>query len=236
MRDVLKYSMVPMEAISKRIQRNDEEFDAQMIEEWKKSFVAIAASMDALKHEADCAKTVVDSAEYKEKRAKLLSDSSAASAKTSSSNSSDELKHYLRQKIDQETRRASTSHGQFTKNIKKIFKLGGSAMDEDLEVIETDDTEQTFKCPYSGMLMKQPMKSSACIHHMDKTSVDAQLKNLQKFKCPIPGCNGQWTNTNCSVDEELIARMTRFFRLKERTTAAALSQAHAVDDDGYTEI
>jgi hypothetical protein len=233
--------MVPMEAIAKRIQRNDEEFDGKTIEEWKKSFVSLAASLDALKQEADCAKSVVDSAEYREKRAKLLSDTSfaSASARSSTSNPSDELKQYIRQKIAQDVRKTSTSQGQISKSIKKVFKLSAdSAMDDDLEVIETDDTEQTYKCPYSGKLMEQPMKSTVCIHRIDKTSVDAQLQNNHRnsFKCPIPGCQGQWTKANCSIDEEFIARMKRFFRLKERATASALSQAHAVDDDGYTDV
>ena len=105
--------------------------------------------------------------------------------------------------------------------------------DDDLEIVENfgSDDVATLKCPFTGMLFEDPVKSKVCGHVYDRRGL-TQLINSGKRQCPIPGCsNNSLTWTQVESDEEMKLRVKRY---KKREEAAKRKREldESMDDQG----
>ena len=102
--------------------------------------------------------------------------------------------------------------------------------DDELEVVEQEVTENAFRCPFSTLQFKKPMKNNACPHRVDKSSLDQMLKQKNEVKCPVGGCSKTWKRGNYTEDKELLVEMNRYFK-NIAPTQQEYSQATAFDLD-----
>jgi hypothetical protein len=94
--------------------------------------------------------------------------------------------------------------------------------EEDMvEVVASEFKEKDMQCPYSGNVMRTPMKSKVCSHRLDRESLKAlveyfstrnkDLKDRRKpqlvSNCPIYGCKGLWKLSTSTIDKELRAKI-----------------------------
>lgn len=73
---------------------------------------------------------------------------------------------------------------------------GFLGQDEELEMLPLGRTlDSTLKCPISGMLYKDPVKSIVCNHIYSKEAIEAHLKvyknRNRNCPCPVPGCTNK---------------------------------------------
>eukprot|EP00981_Chlorochromonas_danica_P008742 scaffold2302_cov209-Ochromonas_danica.AAC.6 len=87
--------------------------------------------------------------------------------------------------------------------------------DEDLLLMTQGNKKAQFLCPITQGIMNTPMKSTRCIHHMSQEALNMLLKNKSRAKCPVAGCNAEWTASTSSVDEDLLRQLKRYLRLEE---------------------
>ena len=73
-----------------------------------------------------------------------------------------------------------------------------NALDED--GIMVTQNEVSFKCPYSGKRMVEPVTHNKCGHHYDKATVLKLLARSAQLKCPRPGCPNMVTKTSFKLN------------------------------------
>lgn len=172
-------------------------------------------------------------------RARLAASSQSSSSSSSSSASSsshdqaedvDKLVDQTSKKVRDDIKRIDTDNNEHVRNIKMKLNIGKkrSRDDEELEVVEQEVTENTFKCPFSTLQFKKPMKNNACPHRVDKSSLDQMLKQKNEVKCPVGGCSKTWKRGNFMEDKELLMEMNRFFK-NIAPSQQELSQTAAID-------
>lgn len=81
--------------------------------------------------------------------------------------------------------------------------------------------------------------SANCIHRVDSVSLNFMCERGAIAKCPIGGCPGRWDKSKAVIDNDFMAEMNRYLRIKEAQkaseTANTLSQVHELEDE-YTEV
>lgn len=87
----------------------------------------------------------------------------SASSSASSNHSSvafdrQQLRIYVDGKIEQECGKFDPEKGNITKKIQDILRLKRKRDVEEFEIVDNGESEHDYKCPYSGMLLVEPMK------------------------------------------------------------------------------
>lgn len=113
------------------------------------------------------------------------------------------------------------------------MKLGKLKGNDDVEEMETVETEQTYKCPFTTMRFIQPMKNSECMHHISRIGLEQLLKSGEAAsfvktrtcklgtncslckRCPVMGCPSHWSKDSATYDERFDSKMERFFARME---------------------
>ena len=96
--------------------------------------------------------------------------------------------------------------------------LPSSSVDDELEIVHHrgGDTIHTLKCPITGMLFEQPVKSKECGHTYSKAGLAQLIKNRKKT-CPVAGCrNKTLSMAKVEDDEEMRMKVNRFRKREEQ--------------------
>ena len=173
-----------------------------------------------------------------------LATSSSSSSSSSSSNQVEDINKLVEEsskKVQTDLKRIDPDNNEHVRDIKMKLNIGGKRTrdDDELEVVEQEVTENTFRCPFSTLQFKKPMKNNACPHRVDKSSLDQMLKQKNEVKCPVGGCSKTWKRGNFTEDKELLVEMNRYFKniaptQQEFSQAAALELDDDDDDGEYT--
>jgi len=134
----------------------------------------------------------------------------------------------IRSSVSKRGRTYDTNNSAIVKKIKSILDEND---DQDLQLMETVETEKTFCCPVSMKTMTEPMKNKNCPHHVDRSSLEMLLRpsKKQSVECPLAGCKKQWTQASMSLDENMKLRMERFFRLQRQTAGTVNGASDATE-------
>ena len=132
-------------------------------------------------------------------------------------------------------------NSKLAKEIRKSV-IGGD--DDDVVLQKRGLGESDTKCPYSGVLFKDPYANKGkkgCDHHLDKVSIDVlQSKAPNKpFQCPMMGCNGVWEAKTSEADDKFMRKIQKFLQNQEAGGAKAQGKKKAMvveDEEDYTEI
>lgn len=202
-KDTLKTCQAVLLALGERIQRNDEQMAGDKVKEWKERILE----------------------QYGEiMRNKLLEDwmDQAVAVSVSKARSElgdgnfDKLHEVVKADLEKQKAKANLdpSESEDMKKLKRTLYPQEMAEDEDLQVMGQANNESKYKCPITTMLMTTPMRSSKCIHHLSKEGLDMLLKNKNKAKCPVVGCNMEWAANTSEVDEDFLRELKQFERRK----------------------
>jgi len=97
--------------------------------------------------------------------------------------------------------------GEKEKPKKKRRSAAGSDDEDDLEVMNTSNPSSlsALKCPITGILFEDPVKSRVCHHIYSKAGIQQMFRN-KKRKCPVSGCANQLI-TDAQLDPDLVMAM-----------------------------
>ena len=99
-------------------------------------------------------------------------------------------------------KKIDTDNNEHVRNIKMKLNIGKkrSRDDDELEVVEQETGEHSFKCPFSTLQFTKPMKNNEC-PCVDKSSLDQMLRGKNVVKCPVGGCAKSWRRGNYAEDK-----------------------------------
>jgi len=212
-----------------RVKKNAEKVDDETLEEWKSAFCQLSREYAILKNRIAVSKQVI------------ASQLGVRSRDAENQVKDKDFEKRIKREIDEKLTKFDPISDEFCSGVEKKLGKGNAVDNDDIEEVEIEVTESTYKCPYSQLKFERPMKSANCKHHISQAGLDAALKSKQSCRCPIAGCNKQWTKNTSSYDEDFDKAMTRFFQRSQNTSNSA-SQRHTVNiddddaDDGYTQI
>ncbi len=109
--------------------------------------------------------------------------------------------------------------------------------DDEIEVEGTQgNVENELKCPFTGMIFEDPVKSKVCHHVYSKQGIQNHLR-VRKYHCPIVGCrNSKITMQQLEPDEEMKIRVRRYRKtMQEKQRYNAMSQDYDVEDEDEEE-
>lgn len=225
---VLRNTRPVFEEGVKRVKKNAEKVDDETLDEWKSAFCQLSREYAILENRIKVSKQVI------------ANQLGVRSSNTENQEKDKDFEKRIKREIEEKISSFDPISDEFCKGVEK--KLGKSTVvdNDDIEEVEIEVTESTYKCPYSQLKFDRPMKSANCKHHISQVGLNELLKNKQSCRCPIAGCSKQWTKNTSSYDEEFDKAMTRFFQRSQNTSNSA-SQKHTVNidddaDDGYTQI
>lgn len=219
--------------------------------EFRQRLIEVSKESYSVEHYADVMKSSIDSEIQEEllKREKQKGTDETAMDETdetsSSSSSSSKNKENIGDKENDNAllkrikAKASELESLFEaddhpaiKQLMKRFKGKHLAEDDEDDIVIMDEgpTENDFKCPYSTLFFERPMRNKNCSHHVDQASLEMMLKTKKEDKCPNPGCNGKWSKSSASYDEDFHSKMKRFRKKQTQTQSARHVDAEELDD------
>eukprot|EP01035_Chromulina_nebulosa_P017112 gene17112-22626_t len=168
---------------------------------------------------------------------------SSANSKSNNSDPSD-LKDLIYNNILKKCKSSKFSSSNTDKLQEILHEKKKSKKNDEIEVIDKELTEADFICPFTGKIMEEPMKSSACKHHVSSQAFNEMMRISGSRKCPVAGCSGMWTKATSSIDNEFEYRLKRFLLKQKDNSSNSSSQVYtnAVDDSdddddgGYTQL
>jgi len=209
--DAVNHNVIQFEKTASRImERYKDKFPTETIRQWSERLTELAKDSASIINEISLMNDEID----KDGRRRESEPSGSDDYKTITSD--------IRNAIEKRKNEYDAENSDIVKKIRKILDDKNDT-EEDFRVVEQEDTEITFRCPYSYVIMTNPMKNSKCPHHLDKASLDQLLKKPKSVICPISGCGKMWTKDSASSDKELLFRLNRFQRLKNVTSSANAS-------------
>jgi hypothetical protein len=123
------------------------------------------------------------------------------------------------------------------RDLRLALGLQASADDpeeeEELQIIATSST-QTLKCPLSGAMLQDPVRSKVCKHVYSKVALQQYLAQKQgrNCACPVVGCtNRNLTFVSCEPDHTTAMQIKRRERKQAHEKELRMSQAANVDSD-----
>ena len=102
--------------------------------------------------------------------------------------------------------------------------------DVELEVLESG---QSWKCPITAALLKDPMQNKLCGHVYSKEGLSSILRSKKggKISCPVAGCrNRDLTMDQCERDVQMELKVKRHIRRQEAEKQSRVTQ-DLVDSD-----
>ena len=132
-----------------------------------------------------------------------------------SSSSSDALVSAITANIADKMSSFDASKEKVPKAIRNVFGVG--ANDDDVNVMDAEETEESFKCPYSSTKIVDPTRNGQCIHVASRSSWLALLKTgakdgKGKTRCFQSGCGAVFTKASLVAEDEFADKMERFYR------------------------
>jgi len=233
--DVVKVNSVLLEALAKRVHRNNEGVDNDTLIAWKNKVLELGTELVSVSNELEASQKA------------LLSDEVRILIQNHNNENKTDIKDILRSvraRIETDMSKFDPSKAPFQVKLASIVKPKESS--DDIEVfIDEQFTEKTYICPVTSKLMDIPMMIiSGCIHRISKEGFEGMLQQQrggQQFKCVIPGCPHVWKRDRCQVDEELQMEIQRSNRLKQTQSSSSSRAGGAIDVDagdfgGYTQV
>jgi hypothetical protein len=235
--DTVAQCNMQLEVLAKKIMKNEENVDANKISQWTTEILAVSKNLVTAQAVDESSKAVV--AEYVAERSNA--DTGAAVDDDTVAKTTKLLKERL-------TKRTANYNPESSREFKKIRDIVNPAArgEDDIMMMEADETEAAYKCPYTGMAFVKPMKryhsvifvltlyfisfdcdiccSVNCIHHLSAESLDLMLRGKRQVKCPVSGCRGMWSKDSSSHDNAFEMRMNRFHRTHTQTQANTQSE------------
>jgi hypothetical protein len=146
--DAVKLGQKTLEALAKKVQRNDENMPDNVIRAWKDELAELSQQLAELKNQATITKQVV-TAELGNRTASASSSSAASSSSTSQDK---ELEARIKASISNRCTNFDAKDDAAHMNVLTKMKMNRKMVeDDDLEMVEKELTEQDFKCPVTGM-------------------------------------------------------------------------------------
>ena len=145
-----------LESLSKRIKKNDENVDNGTIGKWKQQLLEIAQHYDELKERIQLAQTALNNDEVNQ-ALQQLNDGEV----TYNNKLIEQLCTVIDKDIENSLQRKNQKEGPVTKNIAECLGFAtkqNKRKSDDFEIIEAEETERDYICPFSGSRMQQPMK------------------------------------------------------------------------------
>jgi hypothetical protein len=103
--------------------------------------------------------------------------------------------------------------------------------DDELEILQTEQDANAYKCPITGMLFEQPVKNKVCGHTYSTLGLQQLLKNKKK-SCPIPGCTMNHLGMNMvEEDEEMKMKVKRFKKREEMERKKRVMEDEVGEDE-----
>eukprot|EP00586_Coscinodiscus_wailesii_P014720 CAMPEP_0172497144 /NCGR_PEP_ID=MMETSP1066-20121228/95968_1 /TAXON_ID=671091 /ORGANISM="Coscinodiscus wailesii, Strain CCMP2513" /LENGTH=304 /DNA_ID=CAMNT_0013269759 /DNA_START=84 /DNA_END=998 /DNA_ORIENTATION=+ len=134
--------------------------------------------------------------------------------------------------------------GEKERRKKKKRRSGAAESDDDddLEVMTSQTTGvAALKCPITGMLFENPVKSKQCGHTYSSAGL-AQMWRNKKRKCPVSGCaNQNVTREQLEEDHEMEMKVKQYkrrqdFQQKNRMSQDSLDGVHDDTDVNRTTV
>jgi hypothetical protein len=115
----------------------------------------------------------------------------------------------------------------------KIKKKSQNDDDDDLEIVNNvgSDDIHALKCPITGMLFENPVRSKVCGHTYDKTGLQ-QMVGMKKSKCPIPGCSNNALGWGQVEEDEEMKLKVRRHKMREEAAKRKRDLDESMDDQG----
>eukprot|EP01041_Mallomonas_annulata_P004969 gene4969-9941_t len=201
--DGLAVCNLQLESAAKRIKSYRSKFSSEVCEEWTNRLIDLSKETATVTFEISVTHEEIDKIiALRQKNSEL--DAENDDYKKVASN--------VRKAVNKRSKDYDTEDSNIIKKIMGIL-VENEEEDADLRVVDEVETEHDFKCPYTTMIMQIPMKNTNCNHRIDKASLEALLTKAKTAKCPVAGCQQQWTKASASEDKMLALRMERFFRV-----------------------
>lgn len=96
--------------------------------------------------------------------------------------------------------------------VQEVYEIAGedtgsAAVIDNDEEIQMTQADVNLKCPITGAILIDPVKSSTCNHTYGSIAVQNWLK--QKKVCPVAGCNRPLAKADLEVDRKMVRLLGR---------------------------
>lgn len=164
--NVISKSIIQLQELSKRVQRNNEKLDDATINTWKSSLVNLTDNYVTVNKRIELLKQVLVSENIKNLCDKLdQSENNKPSSSSSSSANVVDIKgiiESINQQVDSTISKVNLKEEPIALKVREILKLstGKKRKNDDIEIVEheDDENENTFKCPILLKMMNEPMQ------------------------------------------------------------------------------
>lgn len=143
---VLRNTRPVFEEGVKRVKKNAEKVDDETLDEWKSAFCQLSREYAILENRIKVSKQVI------------ANQLGVRSSNTENQEKDKDFEKRIKREIDEKISSFDPISDEFCKGVEK--KLGKSTVvdNDDIEEVEIEVTESTYKCPYSQLKFDRPMK------------------------------------------------------------------------------
>jgi hypothetical protein len=113
----------------------------------------------------------------------------------------------------------------------KLHAAEAEEGDEDIKEVRKGAKKEDFHCPFSQVMMTEPMTNGECIHRIDRSSLASMLKGKREAACPLIGCNKMWKMSTAVLDADFQRKLERYKRLNPEGAKDSGDDAVSIDDD-----
>lgn len=191
---------------------------------------------DAKKEFREDLKRLTEENVAKERRLQAYISAVTSVANAASHQEMENFQGLLEKTVEQELRKLneeSVAVMEEQKYLELCTKLGEVEEDDDLAVLPMENAA-ALKCPITGTLMEDPVKSKLCGHSYSRRGIEQHIKSSRV--CPVAGCQNRHLTLDQLVADPETAMLVR--REKKRQVYAKKSQSQsqsAIDMDDEEE-
>jgi hypothetical protein len=148
----------------------------------------------------------------------------------------DDFQGLLERAVERELKKINDDSVAMTEEPKYLElceKLGEVDEDADLAVLPLENGS-ALKCPITGTLMEDPVKSKFCGHSYSRRGIEQHFKNSMMCVCPMAGCRNRNLTREQLVDDPETAMLVRREKKRQEYAKKSQSQSQAaidMDDD-----
>lgn len=112
----------------------------------------------------------------------------------------------------------------------KLHAADDEEGDEDIKEVKKGAKKEDFECPFSRIMMTEPMTNGECIHRIDRSSLGQLLKGKREVVCPQIGCQKMWKMSTAVLDVDFQRKLERYKKANPEGSNVA-DDAVSIDDD-----